>query len=66
LRTGRLQGYAAYQRARTRFILPTWLIPFLSKLTGEAIKGGIESASTVTEIPKNTVETEKARLKSLN
>ncbi len=52
----------AYRPMGTRFMLPTWLISFLSKLTGEAIKGGIESAGTVTEIPKNIAETEKARL----
>jgi hypothetical protein len=40
----------------------SFLAMVLAKFTGEALKGGAEIVKTVTEIPKNVVETEKACL----
>jgi hypothetical protein len=39
-----------------------FLTSLLAKFTGEALKGGAEFAKTISEVPKNVVETEKARL----
>ncbi|MFZ0747025.1 MAG: hypothetical protein WAM85_21660 [Terracidiphilus sp.] len=43
-------------------MLPIWLVTFISKITGEAIKSGVETAKSATEIPKNILETQKLGL----